>query len=196
MLSTTDLLTISAKPALKDISLQMIQLFYKEHLCDRLFTFELDDPNRPFVKLRFNEKHLCHMLGIQYVVQRLKNKHDYSGEKGYKCLENGTLTFDFLKKTNKQWFNSKKNRMLYFPFVYQIVNNPTVIIFSDQGLNTSLSLDIILYNQLNNTFLHLGLDKDPNSDFYYPKTFYDRNDNKHIDQRTQLTVKNITVDID
>lgn len=196
MLSVTDLLTIKNKPAEKDITLQTIQQFYKEHLCGRLFTFELDDPDRPTVKLRFKERHLCHLLGIQYVVDKLRNKYDYLGEKGYKKLEDGTLSFQFLKTTNNTWFKSKKNRMLYFPFTHQIVNNPTVIIFSSEGLNTSLDLDIILYNQLNNTYLHLGLDKDPDSDYYYPKSFYDRKKDDHINGRKLLPVKSIKVEID
>jgi hypothetical protein len=196
MLSATDLLTITTKPSEQDVSLQIIHQFYKEHLCGRVFTFELDDAVRPIVKLRFLERHLCHLLGIQYVVKNLKNKYDYSGEDGAKKLEDGTLSFDFLKTTNKAWYKSKQRRMLYFPFVYQIVNNPTVIVFSTNGLNTMLDVDIILYNHVNNTYLHLGLDKDPDSDYYYPKSFYDRKQDDHIVGRTVLPIKKISIEID
>ncbi|NUH86520.1 hypothetical protein HUN92_23145 [Bacillus firmus] len=106
------------------------------------------------------------------------------------------LTFDFLKATDRTWFKSKRNRMLYFPFVHQIVQNPTVIVFSNDGLNTNLDVDIILYNHLDNTYLHLGLDKDPDSDYYYPKSFYDRKKDDHISGRVQLPVKHINIEID
>jgi hypothetical protein len=196
MLSVTDLLTIQKKPHEKDISLQLIQTFYKEHLCDRVFHFELDDEERPLVKLRFEEKNLCHLLGIQYIVKHMRNRHIYAGESGYKLIENGTVTIDFLKRTNRTWYKSKKNRILYFPFVYQVVNNPTVIVFSSDGLNTSLDVDIILYNHIDNTYLHLGLDKDADSDYYYPKSFYDRKKNDHIDGRKHLPIKSIKIEVD
>jgi hypothetical protein len=196
MLSVTDLLTISTKPAEKDISLQTIQQFYKEHLCDRVFTFVLDDKDRSTVKIRFLERHLCHLLGIQHIVQRLKNKYDYAGEKGYKNLENGTLSIDFLKKSNNTWYKSKKNRILYFPFIHQLVQNPTVIVFTVGNLSTKLDVDIILYSHMDNTYLHLGIDKDSDSDFYYPKSFYDRKKDDHIAGRTVLPVKSLKIEID
>lgn len=196
MLSVTDLLSLKTKPSEQDITLQVIQQFYKEHLCDRLFTFELDDEERPVVNLRFHEKDLCHLLGIQYVVKNLRNKYEYTGEKGYKKLVDGSTTFDFLKTTNRAWFKSKRNRMLYLPFIYQIVQSPKVIVFSSENLNTTLDVDIILYNQTDNTYLHLGVDRDTDSNFYYPKSFYDRKKNDHIEGRTHLLVKSISIEND
>lgn len=196
MLSVTDLLTIQSLPHEKDISLQTIQQFYKEHLCGKVFIIHLDDEDRKTVKLRFEEKHLCHLLGIHYVVKKLKNKYDYIGEKGYKKVENGTVTFDFLKTTNKDWFKSKKKRMLYFPFIYQIVQRPLVIVFSLENLTTRLDVDIILYNHTDNTYLHLGLDQDSDSNFYYPKSFYDRKKDDHIAGRTVLRVLGVDIEND
>jgi hypothetical protein len=188
MLSVTDLLTLQNLPSESDLTLQTIQEFYEEHLCNRVFVFNLDDEDYPVIKLRFEKRHLCHLLGIQYVVKGLKKKSIYSGEKGYKQIENGTVTFDFLKKTNIQWYKSKKKRMLYTPFIYQIVANPTIIEFTPGNLTTRLDVDIIFYNQVDNTYLHLGLEKDTDSDFYYPKSFFDRKKDDHIEGRRQLTV--------
>jgi hypothetical protein len=196
MISSTDLLTIKNRPLEVDISLQTIQQFYKEHLCDRVFIFELDNKERPVVKLRFHERHLCHLLGIQYVVKGLKNNKNYTGEPGYKKLKDGAMTFDFLKTANTVWFKSKKNRMLYFPFVYQVVQNPTMIIFSVGTLTTKLDVDIILYSHMDNTYLHLGIDKDIDSDFYYPKSYYDRKKDDHIAGRDQLAVKSLKIELD
>ncbi|HDR7455009.1 TPA: hypothetical protein QCX53_005139 [Bacillus cereus] len=196
MLSVTDLLSLTTKPKEKDISLQVIQKFYKEHLCDRLFIFELDDPQRSIIKLRFKEANLSHLLGIHYILKPTKKGASYAGQNGYNLLENGTVTFELLKTTNKQWFKSKKNRMLYFPFVYQVLQNPTAIIFSSSHLTTQLDLDIILYNHLDNTYLHLGLDKDSDSDFYYPKSFYDRKKDDHIAGQTKLTIKSKKIELD
>lgn len=196
MLSVTDLLTIQTKPELTDLSLQTIQEFYKENLCDRLFVFELEDTSRQTIKLRFKEDHLCHLLGIHYIMSSTQNATSYAGHSGYNLLRNGTVTFDFLKTTDRINFKSKKNRMLYFPFVYQVLQNPTAIIFDGSTTNTRIDVDIILYNQLNNTYLHLGLDRNGKSAYYYPKSFYDRKKNDHITGQTQITIKSKRIEID
>jgi hypothetical protein len=196
MLSVTDLLTIQTKPKVNDISLQTIQEFYKEHLCDRLFVYELEDTDRPIIKLRFSEFHLSHLLGFHYILKPTRKGTSYTGQSGYDRIKDGTVTFDFLKQANNQWFKSKKNRMLYFPFVYQILQNPTAIIFDQQLVSTRLDVDIILYNQLNNTYLHLGIDKDEDSDFYYPKSFYDRKKDDHITGQKQVIIKSKRIEMD
>lgn len=195
MLSTTDLLTIQTMPSEKDVALQTIQMFYKEHLCQRLFTFHLDDTKRSIIKLRFEERHLCHLLGIQYCVDGRK-KHDYAGQKGYELIENGTVTFDSLKKHNKNAFKSKKKRMLYFSFVHQIMQNPSVIEYTPHNQTSLLKLDVIFYNYVDNTYLHLGLDKDTDSDYYYPKSFFDRKKNDRIVGNNQIPILKTEIVLD
>ncbi|MED4534850.1 PBECR4 domain-containing protein [Metabacillus fastidiosus] len=196
MLSVTDFLTIQAKPKEADISLQTIQEFYKEHLCNRLFVFELEDDSRPVVKLRFEENNLPHLLGIQHIMKGIKKSHLYIGQSGYDLMKNGTLTLNLLKTTNKSWYKSKKDRILYFPFVYQILNNPTAIIFDNSIANTNIDVDIILYNKLNNIYLHLGIDRSSGSEFYYPKSFYDRKKDDHITGQSPINIKSKRIEID
>ncbi|WP_019244574.1 MULTISPECIES: PBECR4 domain-containing protein [Bacillus] len=196
MLSTTDLLTISTMPNEKNLSLQTIQAFYKEHLCDRLFIFHLENEIIHTIKLRFEEANLCHLLGIQYVVQNLRNKYEYSGQKGYDKIENGTVTFDFLKKTHNKWYKSKRKRMLYFPFTHQIISAPTIIEYQPHNEKTNLKLDLIIYSHLDNTYLHLGLDKDKDSDYYYPKSFFDRKKDDIISSSTSIPVNSVNIIID
>jgi hypothetical protein len=63
-------------------------------------------------------------------------------------------------------------------------------------VSTTIDVDIILYNNINNTYLHLGIDKDKNSDFYYPKSFYDRNKNDHIVGQTPVAIKSLRIEMD
>ncbi len=197
MLSVTDLLTIQTKPHKKDVTLLTIQEFYKEHLCNRLFIFELDDQQRPIVKLRFEESNLCHLFGFQYVFAGQKNASKYVGQSGYNLIKNSTVTFDTLnEKATRQGFKNQRNRMLYLPFIHQLLKNPTAIIFSTAHLTTKLDVDIILYNHLDNKYLHLGLDKDKDSQYFYPKTFFERNKDDFITGQTELTIKSIRVELD
>ncbi|MED3346598.1 MULTISPECIES: PBECR4 domain-containing protein [Bacteria] len=196
MLSVTDLLTLNTKPSLKDITLQTIQEFYSEHLCKKVFIFELDSPDFPLVRLRFEEDNFCHLLGIQHVLKSQKGGTSYIGQEGYNLIKKGTVTFDFMKTKNKQGFKSKKNRMLYFPFVYQVLNSPTITKFSRAHLTTNIDLDILFYTQTHNIYLHLGLGQDNTTDYFYPKTFYDRKRNDHIDGQEELTLKSMSIELD
>lgn len=42
MLNIEELLSIKSKPNEKDVSLQLYAQFYENHLCNRVFIFELD----------------------------------------------------------------------------------------------------------------------------------------------------------
>jgi hypothetical protein len=191
MLSSTDLLTITTKPQVKDIDLQTILSFYEQHLCQHRFIYELDDPDHPSVQIRFEPKQLCHMLGIHYI---LKGKQ-FSGQSGFDLIKKGTLSLEYLRKTNKVWFVSQKNRILYFPFVYQLLKTPTVLNFSTNSTGTMINAELILYNQQGNAYLHLGVCKYPDTDHhYYPLSFYERNNRDHIDGQTEVTVKKIKVE--
>lgn len=190
MLSVTDLLTITTKPRQNDIDLKTILFFYEEHLCTRKFIFELDDRDRPLVHIHFEPDQLCHLLGIHYILKGKK----FSGQSGFNLIKDGTVTFEYLNKVNQTWFKSKRNRMLYFPFVYQLLQNPTVIQFSAIKANTSVDIELILYNQHDNGYLHLGISKYPNSEIYFPKSFYERNNRHHIDGQIVINIKSINIE--
>ncbi|MBA9043112.1 hypothetical protein HNP21_006290 [Bacillus aryabhattai] len=197
MLSVTDLLTIQTKPLQADVSLFTIQEFYEEHLCNRLFIFETDDTQRPIISLRFEEANFCHLLGIQHVFQGQRNSSQYVGQTGYDLIKNNVVTFNTMnQKPTKKNFKDKRNRMLYFPFVHQILKNPTSIIFSNANLPTNIDVDIILYNHLDNKYLHLGVDKENDSQYYHPKTFFDRSKDDFIVNQKKLTIKSIRVELD
>ena len=159
MLSVTDLLTLTKRPKRKFLSLLTLQQFYKEHLCDRVFIFETDDIDRPIVKLRFKEEHLCHLLGFQYLFDEKRYGKTYVGTDGYNLIANGTVTFQSIEKSNPTELAKQENRILFFPFVHQILQNPESIIFLPQNVpfKSKFKADLIFYNELNKRYLHLGL---------------------------------------
>lgn len=85
--------------------------------------------------------------------------------------------------------------MLYFPFVHQVLDNPTIISFSNAVLPTNVDVDIMLYNVLNNTYFHLGLGKTEKTDYYYPKTFYDRRKDDHVSGQMVLPLKEKRIEL-
>lgn len=165
MLRVEDLLVIQQMPRESDLSLELIRQFYKLHLCDRIFILELDDGTE--IHFMFEEDNLCHLLGIHHIL----GSHKFQGQSGYDLIVDGTTTIQFLKRQNKQAYKSKKQRILYFPFVYQMIWNPVLIEYTGQ-VNTRMDFEIILFNMIDRKYLHLGLRKYKNSHFYYPVSFF------------------------
>ncbi|WP_336771325.1 PBECR4 domain-containing protein [Bacillus bombysepticus] len=199
MLSVTDLLTIKVKPTRSEISLLTIQQFYKEHLCDRLFVYSTDDPQRPQIKLRFKEENLGHLLGLQHIFEETKHGTKYVGQSGYDLIKTGELTFDLMRKTKKSGYKENETRILFFPFVYQILHNPDSVIFDPESLTirTKLKADLIFYNELNKRYLHLFLDhykKRP--EIYFAKSFFDRKNDKLIAGQTSVNVTKMDIILD
>jgi hypothetical protein len=199
MLSVTDLLTLTKKPKRKFLSLLALQQFYKEHLCDRVFTFETDSIERPIVKLRFKEEHLCHLLGFQYLFDEKRYGKMYIGNDGYDLIKNGTVTFEFIEQTNPTEFAKYENRILFFPFVHQILQNPQTIVFQPENVpfKSKLKADLIFYNHLNKRYIHLGLDrfkKRPQN--YYPKSFFERRDKNFIDGQAEINIISTNILLD
>lgn len=196
-LTAIDLCSITTKPKLNEFSFESLLDFYEENLCNRLFVYHLGPPANKVIKLRFEEDKLCHLLGFQHIFKGLRNARDYVGQSGYDLLRKQQVTFDTFKdKGLKQEFKSKKNRILLFPFVYQILLNPTAILFSNDLLPTNIETEFFFYRSQDGCFLHLGVDSDGQNPYYFPKTFVERNNRDFIENQMLVSVLKIEVILD
>lgn len=193
-LTAIDLCSITTKPKMNEFTFETLLEFYEENLCNRLFIYHLGEPANKVIKLRFEEKRLCHLLGFQHIFKGLKNATDYVGQSGYDLLQKQEVTFDTFKdKGLKMKFKDKKNRILYFPFVHQILLNPTAIIFSNENLSTNIETEFFFYRLQDKCYLHLGVDSDGQNPYYFPKTFVERTNRDFIEG--QITVPVLKVEI-
>ncbi|MBP2080125.1 PBECR4 domain-containing protein [Oceanobacillus polygoni] len=188
-LTVEDLKTINKKPLESEISLQVISDFYRDCLMNRIFEFQIDYPNQPVVKLRFEEDNMCHLLGFQHIFEDEPNAKSFTGFSGYDYICTGVVTMDTLKQNHiKDKYKEHRERVLYFPFILQLLQHPTVILFSNEHLNTKISTEFILYDNRNNRYIHLGLDKHGGTDYYFPRTFFVRKKNDYIDAQTEIEI--------
>lgn len=189
LLTSEELKFIQRKPIESELSLQNIQLFYEEHLMNKTFEFELDEPSQPIINLIFEEDNLCHLIGFQHIFEAEQNATDYQGYLGYNKIKECKVTMDTFKEPRiKVKYKENRERILYFPFLYQLIKNPTVILFSPENLKTKISTEFIFYNSLNNRYLHLGLDKHEGTNSYFPRTFFVRKNSDFIDNQTPVKV--------
>jgi len=191
-LTVEDLKKINKKPLESEISLQVISDFYNHCLMNRVFEFHIDYPNQPVVKLRFEKDNMCHLLGFQHIFEDEPEAKKCTGFSGYNYIRTGVVTMDTLKQKHlKDKYKKHRERVLYFPYILQLLKHPTVILFSNEHLDTKISTEFILYDNKNNRYIHLGLDKHEGTDYYFPRTFFARKKNDYIDAQIEIDIISI-----
>lgn len=182
-LSVQDLLTIREMPSTDEISLQTIAMFYEEHLCNRQFFYELKHRQKT-LRLRFKQGDLCHLLGVHYILRGSQ----YAGESGFQKLIKGIITFDSLMQANVGGFKEVQFRMLYFPFIYQLIHAPIMVINDPHEPNRVQAM-FTFYNKYTERYVELKLrpeDKN-NSVFFIPVSFGDQ---RKVRPRTKVEIIN------
>lgn len=135
LLTTKELKLINRKPLESELSLELLLNYYEEFLTERVFAFELDYSTKPVVNLRFEKDNLCHLLGFQHIFEDEPDATSYSGASGYDLIKTGIVTMDTFKKPHiRPKYKASRERILYFAYIYQLLKNPTVILFSNEHL--------------------------------------------------------------
>jgi hypothetical protein len=150
-LSSQDLLSIQTMPSPTEVTLQTIASFYEEHLCNRQFLYELKHKQQE-VRLRFKQGDLCHLLGIQHILNGSENR----GERGFQKLKTGANTLRTLEQANIGNYQDMEYRILYFPFVYQLIHNPKVVI-NDPHDRSLVRAQFSFYNNVSEHYVELKL---------------------------------------
>jgi hypothetical protein len=196
VLTSENLLGANNVSNFEDISLQLYKEFFDNVLCKRLFIYSLDDGR--ILKLKFEETNLLHILGAQHILGR-----NYKASKFNKEIIDKSMTFQILEKRNSIVFNDYTDRFLNFANIYHVITHCKMIYFSKEVYNKNrkskeeslIDFSYILYEDLNNKKLHLGLDTYNNGYTYYGESLLvksSRNDVLIKDQ-TPIRIKTIKV---
>jgi hypothetical protein len=191
MLTIEQLQTLTTLPNMTDISLKLLLEFYESNLCGKAFNYVLadDEGNIYPVNLLFHNDNFCHLLGLQYI--KAPGSKVAKGARGVQDIRAGVITFDTLKRVNKGRFKSVKYRIQYFPFLLQLLQNPSAIQF-DPSLVTDciITCDLILYDDYETRKVHLGVEKNTDGD-YFAKTFVIENKcgTRYIENQKTLTIQ-------
>ena len=106
------------------ISLQEIQQFYIDNLENRIFRYKLRGGQ--VIDLAFHKENLCHLLGIQHIFP--KNK-EFVGIRGYKKIQDGTLTIATMRKYNATQYRQMRNRIEKFMEVAHLLVSGSIYKF-------------------------------------------------------------------
>lgn len=196
MLTQDDLLGINNISNISDISLGLYKKFFDDILCKRLFIYSLEDDSE--VKLAFQETHLLHILGVQHILGK-----NYKATKFNNGINSGTMTFEELEKRNNIVFNDFTDRFLNFSNLYHVITNCSMIYFNKETYEKNKSskelslmdFSYILYKDLENRKIHVGLDTFNKRHSFYCKSLLvtSAQNDKIIYKQKPVVINNIRV---
>ena len=168
MLNKENLISSGYVPSESDIDIKVIQEFYEEYLMPKVFTYHLTDDF--ILSLKFHRTNFCHLLGLHYITSSTTNHKKYEGDSGYNRIKNEGLCLNVLESINKHEYELNKNRIIYFPYVYQLLQNPHAIDFDKTKIKKCMvDCELIFYDEYHNMNIHLGI-RGRGADFF-PVTF-------------------------
>ncbi|WP_298789276.1 PBECR4 domain-containing protein [uncultured Marinococcus sp.] len=158
-----------------ELTLQEITEFYRDNFVGKVLRYDVRHKSTPFL-IKFDEGHLMHLLGL--------HKFGYKrGEKIYKDLLRGKISYKTLNNRDEGRFKAYHFRMKYFCFLTEVMENSRIAIYDPKRTESRINADFIFYNQVFDRFLSLGIRKEKNdSEFYIPVTFLEHEKNKWINQ--------------
>jgi hypothetical protein len=177
-LNSKDLMTISEMPLESNITLKTIADFYESQLCGNRYVYEVKHKNTPLI-LHFKTGNLPHLLGIH----KIKIKNFNRGELMFGGLKEGEITFEILKGANKGVYSEILYRILYFPFVYQLLQRPKIVLFNQSNPNSIIDAEIMFYDKYHKRYIHLGLRQEKSTSEYVAVTFLESKTSKHNNRK-------------
>ena len=165
-------------PKINDIDLPILKEFYTMYLMPFIYTYSITDADsNKQLQLRFDNVRFCHLLGLESIAKghvKYNELSQYKGEKGWNNIEAGNLAFKHLKTLNQKKFKSIKAKFVYFYLIPDLLDKPLGVMFDKNNVNPPVQIEseILFYSSYENAVIHLGIDKEDNSVFYYPRTFF------------------------
>lgn len=198
MLTVDSLAMQTTQIQMKQISVQVLTEYYEKYLMPRSYIYSLS--NGVQINLEFPRDSFCHLLGIGKIAEAFYPQNHpklfmFKGTDGFKRAKKGKITFAGLENLSQPEFTIRQRKFINFHFLHRLVMKPTLV--SYQAISGSkVTCDFLFYNGYNIAIIHLGIEKDSQRSFYYPKTFlvtyHSESDvNKFIYGQTQLSITSV-----
>ena len=178
MYSAVELKELTIKPKINDISLNILSEFYEMFLYPFIYTYTITQSTESKkIAVRFNTKNFCHLLGIESIAKgavKYSQLHKYRGEDGWNNVKSGVIDIKHLKALNKKKFLSVKTKYVYFYLIPSLLETPLAVNYDKSKVMppTNIDCELLFYSTYDNAVIHLGLEKEEDEDFYFPRTFF------------------------
>jgi len=120
--------------------------------------------------LHFNPYHFHHLIGLQKLsdIQKLKGNR----ERIFKEILSGNITHEMIEKSND--YHSMGSRLSSFHKIEDFLDSNSLIFNYSRAFNLASRIEAIylLQNGIDDKINYLFLDKESNSDYFYGKSFF------------------------
>ena len=201
MYSAVELKELTIKPKINDISLEVLREFYEIFLYPFIYTYTIvQKDKKKTIAVRFNKRNFCHLLGVETIAKRAVKHfelHNYRGKDGWDNIKNGVIDIKHLKTLNKKKFLSVKAKYVYFYLIPSLLEKPLAVNYDKRKVMppTNIDCELLFYSAYENAVIHLGLEKEEDENFYFPRTFFveklrkPENKDIYIDKQEQILAK-------
>ena len=200
MYSAIELKELVIKPKINDISLEVLREFYEMFLYPFIYTYTIsqEDESKK-ISVRFNTKNFCHLLGVETIAKgavKYSELFKYRGESGWHNVKSGAIDIKHLKALNKKKFLSVKAKYVYFYLIPSLLETPLAVNYDKSKVMppTNIDCELLFYSTYENAVIHLGLEKEDDEEFYFPRTFFveklsnPEDKDIYIDKQEQISV--------
>ncbi|MCX0354099.1 PBECR4 domain-containing protein [Clostridium perfringens] len=181
---TVDSLREIEKPIkLEDLNLKLYAKFFQKHLSNRKYFIELQ--NGQILNFTIRDEHFPHLIALHYFIDKsnenfkLHKISELKKNKGFNNLINGDIELkDLLSvytgkgKNRKKVFKNYKERILGFPFAYQMLRKSGLFVFKPKK-KTTIKGDYLFARDIEGSKYHFIFinDSGVKEDNYVPITF-------------------------
>ena len=166
MLSVTDLINRETLPKEKDISLLLLLDFYEQYLCRNIYIFTLE--NEEQIKIVFKDSsEIFHLIGAKHIYGNLP----MSGKRFAEEIRNGSMNFYRLKQINPKAYKDYYDRICSLACIDTVLKKSQYLWFQDGKIqNSAIAVKYLLFKNIDDKCLHLGIDKNNKGKTYFPRT--------------------------
>lgn len=202
ILDLSTLINYQQRTADHQITIALLAEYYEKHLFPHYYDFELD--NGVTVRVDFHKDHFCHLVGVDQVASaKFTNPNDrklfmHRGKQGFRRAKGRKLEFSYLRTLHQHEFEKQKEKMFFFHFIHQMMDSVNLNLVSYTIIpGSTIRCDFMFHDVYDNALLHLGVEKDSKTGFFFPKTFFSRyltetDADKYISPQTVVSISQFT----
>lgn len=106
-----------------------------------------------------------------YTKTNIHNQH--KGYKGWNRIKNGQLTLSGFRRFGGRHFDQlAKRKIVYFYSLPHLLMSGTAMVQYVPIPSSRLACKLIIFDQYDNSWVHLGLERESSVDAYYPRSFF------------------------
>lgn len=161
------------------LSMSLLADYYEAYLYPHYYDFTLNDGTE--LRIDFHKDHFCHLVGVDQISSaKFRNPNDHRlfmhrGTKGFKRSRNGNITFSYLKNLHSAEYEKQQEKFFFFHFLHVMMESENIKLVNYAPIpNSTIRCDFMFHDKYDNALLHLGVEKDAKTGYFFPKTFFVR----------------------